>query len=32
MWAAPLTFAAVALSVPIGMSSAWHAFAMSAPR
>ena len=27
MWAAPLTFAAVALSVPIGMSSAWHAFA-----
>jgi hypothetical protein len=27
MWAAPLTFASVALSVPIGMTSAWHTFA-----
>jgi hypothetical protein len=27
MWAAPLTFAAVALAVPIGMTRAWHAFA-----
>jgi hypothetical protein len=27
MWAAPLTFAVGALSVPIGMTSAWHAFA-----
>jgi len=28
MWAAPLVFAAGALAVPIGMTSAWHAFAM----
>jgi hypothetical protein len=27
MWAAPLAFASVALAVPIGMTSAWHAFA-----
>lgn len=27
MWAAPLAFATVALSVPIGMTPAWHAFA-----
>jgi hypothetical protein len=27
MWAAPLTFAAAALAVPIGMTSGWHAFA-----
>jgi hypothetical protein len=27
MWAAPLTFAVGALSVPVGMTSAWHAFA-----
>ncbi|HEX7157451.1 MAG TPA: hypothetical protein VF214_00445 [Edaphobacter sp.] len=27
MWAVPLTFASVALAVPIGMTSAWHAFA-----
>ena len=27
MWAAPLIFAVGALSVPIGMTSAWHAFA-----
>ena len=27
MWAAPLAFATVALSVPIGMTAAWHAFA-----
>jgi hypothetical protein len=27
MWAAPLMFASVALSVPIGMTSAWHSFA-----
>jgi hypothetical protein len=27
MWAAPLTFAAVALAVPIGMTPAWHVFA-----
>ena len=27
MWAAPLTFAVVALAVPIGMTSVWHAFA-----
>jgi hypothetical protein len=27
MWAAPLTFAAVALAVPIGMTPAWQAFA-----
>jgi putative Mn2+ efflux pump MntP len=27
MWAAPLAFGAVALAVPIGMTSAWHAFA-----
>jgi len=27
MWAAPLVFASVALSVPIGMTPAWHAFA-----
>jgi hypothetical protein len=27
MWAAPLTFAAGALAVPIGMTPAWHAFA-----
>jgi hypothetical protein len=27
MWAAPLTFAVGALSVPIGQTSAWHAFA-----
>jgi hypothetical protein len=26
MWAAPLMFAAVAFSVPIGMTHAWHAF------
>jgi len=27
MWAAPVVFATVALSVPIGMTPAWHAFA-----
>lgn len=27
MWAAPLTFVVNALAVPIGMTSAWHAFA-----
>ena len=27
MWAAPLTFASVALAVPIGMTPAWHTFA-----
>ena len=27
MWAAPLVLASVALSVPIGMTHAWHAFA-----
>ena len=27
LWAAPLIFASVALAVPIGMTSAWHAFA-----
>jgi hypothetical protein len=27
MWAAPLTFAVGALSVPIGMTAGWHAFA-----
>jgi hypothetical protein len=27
MWAAPLVFASIALAVPIGMTSAWHAFA-----
>jgi hypothetical protein len=27
MWAAPLTFAAIALAVPIGMTPAWHIFA-----
>jgi hypothetical protein len=27
MWAAPLAFATVALSVPIGMTAGWHAFA-----
>ena len=27
MWAAPVVFATVALAVPIGMTSAWHAFA-----
>jgi hypothetical protein len=27
MWAAPLTFAVVALAVPIGMTPAWQAFA-----
>jgi hypothetical protein len=27
MWAAPITFAVGALSVPIGMTGAWHAFA-----
>jgi hypothetical protein len=27
MWAAPLTFASLALAVPIGMTPAWHAFA-----
>lgn len=27
MWAAPVVFAAVALAVPIGMTSAWHTFA-----
>jgi hypothetical protein len=27
MWAAPLIWASVALAVPIGMTSAWHAFA-----
>jgi hypothetical protein len=27
LWAAPFTFAVGALSVPIGMTSAWHAFA-----
>jgi hypothetical protein len=27
MWAAPLTFAAIALAVPIGMTPAWHTFA-----
>ncbi|WP_263355703.1 hypothetical protein [Acidicapsa ligni] len=27
MWAAPLTFAAGAFAVPIGMSSGWHSFA-----
>jgi hypothetical protein len=27
MWAAPVVFASVALSVPIGMTSAWHTFA-----
>lgn len=27
MWAAPVVFGAVALSVPIGMTPAWHAFA-----
>ncbi len=27
MWAAPLMFASVALSVPIGMTSAWRSFA-----
>jgi len=28
MWAAPLVFAAGALAVPIGMTPAWHAFAI----
>jgi|SRR5579871_6794878 len=27
MWAAPVVFGAVALSVPIGMTPAWHTFA-----
>ena len=27
MWAVPLIFAVNALAVPIGMTSAWHAFA-----
>ena len=27
LWAAPVVFGAVALSVPIGMTPAWHAFA-----
>jgi hypothetical protein len=27
MWAAPVVFLTVALSVPIGMTPAWHAFA-----
>ncbi len=27
MWAAPFMFASVALAVPIGMTTAWHAFA-----
>lgn len=27
MWAAPVAFATVALSVPLGMTPAWHAFA-----
>jgi hypothetical protein len=27
IWAAPLVFASIALAVPIGMTSAWHAFA-----
>ena len=27
MWAAPLTFAVAALSVPIGMTAGWHVFA-----
>lgn len=27
MWAAPLTFAAIAFAVPIGMTPAWHIFA-----
>jgi len=27
MWAAPLVFASIAFSVPIGMTPAWHAFA-----
>ena len=27
MWAAPVVFATVALSVPIGMTPAWHSFA-----
>ncbi len=27
MWSAPLVFASVALSVPLGMTPAWHAFA-----
>jgi chromate transport protein ChrA len=27
LWAAPLTFAVAALSVPIGMTPAWHSFA-----
>ena len=26
-WAAPLTFACVAVAVPIGMTAAWHTFA-----
>jgi hypothetical protein len=26
-WAAPITFAVGAFSVPIGMTSAWHGFA-----
>ena len=28
MWAAPLAFASVALAVPIGMTPAWHTFAV----
>jgi hypothetical protein len=28
MWAAPLVFASVALAVPIGMTPAWHSFAV----
>jgi len=27
LWAAPITFAAGALAVPIGMTAAWHGFA-----
>jgi hypothetical protein len=27
MWAAPVVFAAGALAVPLGMTSAWHHFA-----
>jgi hypothetical protein len=26
-WAAPLVFASIAFSVPVGMTHAWHAFA-----
>jgi hypothetical protein len=32
MWAAPLALATVALSVPIGMTSAWHGFAAAIDR